>query len=205
MAAGLEERYVREWLRSHDDGRVVQHDPVATTFSLPAEHTASLTWTNSTDNLACLPQCVGTAAQREDRVVDCFRQCAGVPWTDFPDRENVIWDEINAHSEGALVNVTLPAVPGIVGHLQEGIDVLEVGCGTGHDLNEMARAFPGSRFVGLDFSGHALVVAKEQARRLGLTNVAFVEQDAATLDGSEQFDFITTFKPCTTKLARTSI
>ena len=129
----------------------------------------------------------------EDRVVDCFRQGAGVPWTDFPDRDNVIWDEIKARSEGALVNVTLPAVPGMVGRLQEGIDVLEVGCGTGHDLIEMARAFPASRFVGLDFSGRALVVAKEQARRLSLTNVAFVEQDAATLDGSEQFDFITTF------------
>ena len=89
----------------------------------------------------------------EDRIVDCFRQGAGIPWTDFPDRDNVIWDEIKACSERALVNVTLPAVPGMVGRLQEGIDVLEVGCGTGHDLNEMARAFPASRFVGLDSSG----------------------------------------------------
>jgi 2-polyprenyl-3-methyl-5-hydroxy-6-metoxy-1,4-benzoquinol methylase len=32
-----------------------------------------------------------------------------------------------------------------------------------------------------------------EAKRKGLTNVRFLNQDAATLDGSEQYDFITTF------------
>ena len=38
MAAGLEERYVREWLGAMTIGRVVEHDPAAMTFSSPAEH-----------------------------------------------------------------------------------------------------------------------------------------------------------------------
>ena len=42
MAAGLEERYVREWLGAMTIGRVVEHDPVAMTFTLPAEHAPHL-------------------------------------------------------------------------------------------------------------------------------------------------------------------
>jgi 2-polyprenyl-3-methyl-5-hydroxy-6-metoxy-1,4-benzoquinol methylase len=193
MAAGLDERYVREWLGAMTIGRVVEHDPVAMTFSLPAEHATSLTSANSAANLACMAQCVGTAAQMEDRVVDCFRTGGGVPRADFPDRMAAVAAENKARAGGAVVHVTLPAVPGMVGRLKEGIDVLDVGCGRGQDVNQMARAFPASRFVGLDFSERDLVVAREQARHLGLNNVTFVERDAAGLDGSEQFDFITTF------------
>jgi winged helix-turn-helix protein len=37
-AAGLDERYVREWLGGMTIGRVVVHDPVDMTFWLPPEH-----------------------------------------------------------------------------------------------------------------------------------------------------------------------
>jgi len=57
----------------------------------------------------------------------------------------------------------------------------------------MARAFPRSRFVGFDFSESALAVARAEASAWGLTNASFEVKDAATLDASRQFDFITTF------------
>lgn len=46
----------------------------------------------------------------------------------------------------------LPLAQGVVERLQAGTDVADVGCGQGHTLNLMARAFPASRFVGCDFS-----------------------------------------------------
>ena len=41
--AGLNERYVREWLAAMSTGKIVDHDGAAGTFSLPADHAAWLT------------------------------------------------------------------------------------------------------------------------------------------------------------------
>jgi ubiquinone/menaquinone biosynthesis C-methylase UbiE len=60
-------------------------------------------------------------------------------------------------------------------------------------LNLMAEAYPASGFVGLDISDQALAAGAAEADRKGLHNVRFEKRDAATLDGAEQFDFITTF------------
>ena len=42
-AAGLDERYVREWLNAMTVGRFVDYDPRNRTYVLPPEHAASLT------------------------------------------------------------------------------------------------------------------------------------------------------------------
>ena len=42
-AAGLDERYVREWLAVMTTGRIVEHDGAAGSYSLPAGHAAWLT------------------------------------------------------------------------------------------------------------------------------------------------------------------
>ena len=92
-----------------------------------------------------------------------------------------------------LVESTLPLVPGIIERLQAGVDVADIGCGSGRHLNLIARAFPASRFVGLDFFDPALAAARAEASHLGPANVSFVKRDAASLNGSQTFDFITTF------------
>src|SRR3954452_12301159 len=42
-AAGLNERYVREWLGGVAAGRIVDYDPAAQTYSLPGHRAAVLT------------------------------------------------------------------------------------------------------------------------------------------------------------------
>lgn len=54
-AAGLNERYVREWLNGMVVARLIEYDPIAKTYSLPAEHAAFLTRTTSAENIAPLP------------------------------------------------------------------------------------------------------------------------------------------------------
>ena len=51
-AAGLDERYVREWLGAMAAGRIVEIDAQTGRFTLPPEHAAWLTRAASPDNLA---------------------------------------------------------------------------------------------------------------------------------------------------------
>ncbi|TML93791.1 MAG: class I SAM-dependent methyltransferase, partial [Actinobacteria bacterium] len=95
--------------------------------------------------------------------------------------------------DAALIGGELALVDGLIDRLREGIDVCDVGCGQGHAINLMAKEFPNSRFNGLDFSGGAIAAARKEAAELGLANATFEVKDAATLDGTRQYDFITVF------------
>jgi ubiquinone/menaquinone biosynthesis C-methylase UbiE len=95
--------------------------------------------------------------------------------------------------DATLIGVTLPLVPGLTNRLERGIEVADVGCGSGHAANLMAEAFPRSRFVGFDFSDAGLAAARAEADGKGLTNVRFEKRDAASLGETARFDLITTF------------
>ena len=191
--AALDERYVREWLAAMTTGRILDHDGAAGTFSLPAGHAAWLTRTAGPDNLAIVAQYIGLLAQVEDHIVDCFRQGGGVPYSAFPRFHAVMAEDSAAVLDATLIDVTLPLVPGLVDRLGQGIDVADVGCGSGHAINLMAETFPSSRFTGFDFSDAALAVATAEAERKVLANTRFEKRDAARLGETARFDFITTF------------
>lgn len=55
-AAGLNERYVREWLGGLVTGQVVDYSPTARTYSLPAHRAAVLTRAAGPDNLSRVAQ-----------------------------------------------------------------------------------------------------------------------------------------------------
>ena len=65
------------------------------------------------------------------------------------------------------IDVTLPLAPGLVDRLKAGIDVADVGCGSGHAINLMAQAFPNSRFTGFDFSEEGVAAGKAEAKSDG--------------------------------------
>ena len=79
-AAGLNERYVREWLGAMVTGRIIEYDPAAQTYRLPREHAASLTRSAGPENLAELAQVVAMLGQVEGGIVeakaDAFPQIA---------------------------------------------------------------------------------------------------------------------------------
>src|SRR5713101_653784 len=55
-AAGLNERYVREWLGAMVTGRIVEYDPERGVYTLPPEHAAALTRAASPMNMAAITQ-----------------------------------------------------------------------------------------------------------------------------------------------------
>jgi len=93
----------------------------------------------------------------------------------------------------ALMDSILPLAKGVLDRLREGIDVLDVGCGSGRALCLMAESFPKSRFTGYDFSEEGVTRARREAEAKGLSNLRFEIKDVARLDGGEKFDLITAF------------
>ena len=192
-SAALDERYVREWLAVMTTGGIVKHDGAAGPFSLPADRAAWLTRKAGPDNLAIQAQYIGLLALVEDQIVDCFRRGGGVPYSAFPKFQALMAEDSGAVRDATLINVTLPLVPGLVDRLRDGIDVADVGCGSGHAVNLMAGAFPRSRFVGFDLSDTGLAAADAEASHKALTNARFEKRDAARLGETARYDLITTF------------
>ncbi len=190
---GLVERYVREWLAAMTVGRVVDYDPLTQAYVLPPEHATALTRSAGPDNLAMFMQYTALLGSVEGDVVDCFRNGGGVPYSAFPDFHRVMAEESAQVIDATLLDVTLPLATGLVERLESGIDVADVGCGSGHAINVMAQRFPASRFTGFDFSDEAIDRARSEAHSLGLASARFEQRDAAELGESEAFDFITTF------------
>jgi SAM-dependent methyltransferase len=193
-AARLNERYVREWLGAMVTGGIVEYDGESGAYSLPPEHAGLLTRAASPNNLAVTAQFVSLLGSVEDRVLECFRNGGGVPYSAYPRFHAIMAEESSQTVLAALVDAILPLAPGVVEKLRAGaMEVLDVGCGSGRALNLMAQTFPASRFTGFDFSEEGIANARHEAERLGLTNVRFEVKDVAALDVEGQYDLITAF------------
>jgi 2-polyprenyl-3-methyl-5-hydroxy-6-metoxy-1,4-benzoquinol methylase len=194
--AGLNERYVREWLGAMVTGGVVRFDSDSHRYSLPAEHAASLTRAAAADNMAVFAQYIAVMGGVEDEIVECFRAGGGVPYARFPRFHDVMAEDSGQSVLSSLESHILPLVPGLTERLADGIDMLDAGCGRGRIVSRLAELYPRSRFVGMDLSREAIEFARDGARRAGLENVDFVAADLSTFDAAaepERFDFVTTF------------
>lgn len=190
-AAGLNERYVREWLGAMVVGGFVDYEPEQGTYVLPPEHAASLTRAAGPDNLARIAQDFGMMGEVEQQVLEAFRTGGGLPYSAYPRFQGLQAEESGEVFDLALVNGIVPLVPGLTERLRSGIEVLDIGTGHGHAVNVLARAFPASRFQGLDMSDEGIAAARAEAAALGLANTAFDIGDCAEVSGS--YDLITAF------------
>jgi 2-polyprenyl-3-methyl-5-hydroxy-6-metoxy-1,4-benzoquinol methylase len=192
-AAGLNERYVREWLGGLTTARVVQYRAENETYSLPAEYAAVLTRAAGPDNLARVAQFIPMLGEVEQKIIDCFRHGGGLPYSAYPRFHTVMAEQSGEVVDAALVGVVLPLADGLPLRLAAGVDVADIGCGSGHAVNVMAQTYPASRFTGIDFSDEGLSVGRAEAQRLGLTNASFGAEDVAELDVADAYDVITVF------------
>jgi ubiquinone/menaquinone biosynthesis C-methylase UbiE len=192
--AGLNERYVREWLGAVTTGGIVETDGSGR-FRLPAEHAGLLT-RRSESNLAVFSQYISLFGQVEDAVLDCFRNGGGVSYESYPRFHEVMAEDSGISVLPALESAILPLVPGLIERLERGIDMLDVGCGRGRALLQLAERFPASTFIGIDISEEATSWARREAARRGLGNVRFDVRDATDFDQTAEpnrFDLVTTF------------
>lgn len=189
----LNERYVREWLGAMVTGGIIQYDPAMKTYLLPAEHAALLTRAAGSNNFATTMQWFSVLGSVEDQIVDCFQEGGGVPYSEFSRFHEVMAEESFNSVVSGLFEHILPLVPGLDEKLNSGIDVLDIGCGSGLALIEMAATYPQSRFTGYDFSEQSISRAIQSAEQRGLSNVMFKVQDVSQMKAANSFDLITAF------------
>jgi len=194
--AGLNERYVREWLGAMVTSRVITVDAETQRYQLPSEHAAYLTRTAGADNLAVLAQYISVLGNVEDEIVECFKNGGGVPYESYARFHQVMAEDSGLAVLPYLDSHILPLVPGLVERLEQGLSVLDAGCGSGRVLNRMAELFPNSNFVGMDLSAEAITAGGSDAAKRQLRNVEFIQIDLSNFDETaerDSFDLITTF------------
>jgi 2-polyprenyl-3-methyl-5-hydroxy-6-metoxy-1,4-benzoquinol methylase len=193
QASKLNERYIREWLGAMVTGNIIEYDPLTEKYFLPKEHSAFLTRKSGIDNLAVLAQYVSLMGNVEDKIVECFRNGGGLPYSEYPKFQQLQAEETARIFDSMLTNQVLPLIPDINNRLNDGIRVLDIGCGRGRAVNLMGKAFSRSKFTGCDISHEGILSAKEEAKNMGLTNVQFEIKDALLVEELGKFDLITAF------------
>ena len=107
-------------------------------------------------------------AEVEQGIVRCFRQGGGLSYADYPRFHAVMAEDSAAVVDTTLLDRTVPLVEGLGARLRAGVDVADIGCGSGHAINVLARAYPASEFTGFDFSEEAIAAASRRGRGVGI-------------------------------------
>jgi 2-polyprenyl-3-methyl-5-hydroxy-6-metoxy-1,4-benzoquinol methylase len=191
--ARLNERYVREWLGSMVTGRIVNYDATDQTYELPAEHAELLTRAAKPINFASAMQWMAVLGGVEDRIVQCFQRGGGVGYEAFHRFHEVMAEESTQTVVNALLDHIIPLADGLEQKLQRGIEVMDIGCGSGRAICRLAAEYPKSRFTGYDLCQDAITAAREEAESRGLDNVRFDVRDVSNIGDRERFDLITAF------------
>ena len=191
--AGLQERYVREWLGGMTTAGIFTYDPAAKLYTLPPEHALLLSG-ESARNTAPMSGVIDHFGQHLPKLIRCFREGGGIPYSEyqpeFSRHMHAVWRRIY---DEQLIDGFLGQVEALRERLAGGMSVLDVGCGTGHAINLMAREYPSSRFVGCDLAEDAIASAKSEAGQMALSNARFEILDVAKLPATPKYELITAF------------
>ena len=190
--AGLDERYVREWLANQAASGYVNYEPSSGSFSMSAEQKAVFADPESPVAMTGGFYSAASVYHDEPKVAEAFRTGAGVAWREHHDCLFCGTEKFFRPGYAAnLVQTWIPALNGVQAKLETGAQVADIGCGHGASTIIMAKAFPKSKFTGFDLHPGSIERAGQCAAEAGLANVTFATASAKDFPG--RYDFITTF------------
>ncbi len=182
---GLDERWLREWLRQQGAAGLLDFD-AQERFALTPEGVALFADENHPAfgmGMFCqLPQLF----QVLERLPEAFRSGRGLPYDAFgPEGARGVERGFAPWYRTLFVRTLKKQMGGVAERLEAGAEGADVGCGSGIALIELAKAFPKSRFHGYDISRHALERAEKNRVEAGVENVAFhdVSEEPLPADG----------------------
>ena len=193
-SAGLDERWVREWLANQAAARLVECDDAVERFWLSGEGRAVLASPQHPAFGMGLFHHLPQTMRALERMPESFRTGLGHDYDSHgPEAAVGIERGFEPWSNANLLRKVLPAMDGVVERLQAGVEVADVGCGAGSAVLLLAEAFPASSFVGYDISANALARANEKLAASGLGNARFTDPRIDPLPDDGRLGLVTTF------------
>lgn len=203
QAAGLHERYVREWLEQQAlTGILETPDADAPDterrYSLPDGHDEALLDPDSLNNIAPMAQLVVACALPIHAVLAAFRDGGGVPYADYgADLHEGQARFTRPLFDNLLGSEWFPAMPVVHERLsaQPPARVADLACGLGRSSIAIARAYPGVTVDGIDLDEASIARAREELRGSGVEDrVTFRCVDAADPGLAGRYDLVTVFE-----------
>jgi 2-polyprenyl-3-methyl-5-hydroxy-6-metoxy-1,4-benzoquinol methylase len=192
-AAGLNERYVREWLEQQATSGILEVDDERR-FTLPPGHDEALLDGSSLNYIAPVGKLVVACVRPIDAVLDAFRSGDGVPYADYgADLHEGQAEFTRPMFEQLLGSEWFPKISELHERLQADppARVADVACGQGYSTIAIARAYPKVQVDGIDLDEASTAAAQENLAGSGVEDrVMFHNRDAADAGLQGQYDFV---------------
>jgi hypothetical protein len=167
--AGLDERYVREWLGAMATAEYVEHDSEGDTYFLAPEHALPLTDEEFPFFTGGLLQMIVPTVAVAPQVAEAFKTGGGVTQDQYlPDMYEAIERLTAPWYKHHLVQTWIPAMPDVQEKLEAGGSACDVGCGSGRAPVTIASAFPAAEVHGYDVHAGSIERARANAQAEGV-------------------------------------
>jgi 2-polyprenyl-3-methyl-5-hydroxy-6-metoxy-1,4-benzoquinol methylase len=192
--AGVNDRYLREWLSHQAASNYLTYEPATGRFTLPPEQAMVFADEDSPVYMLGGFDLMASLIDAQPKVQAAFKTGGGVGWDDHTGcMFCAVARFFRPGYYNNLVANWLPALDGVPGKLERGATVADVGCGHGWSTVLMAKAFPNSTFVGYDFHPSSIENARAHAREHGVSDNARFEVARAKEFPGTGFDLVTFF------------
>ena len=166
-----DKRYLLEWLSAQAASGYVDYDPATQLFSLSEEQAMALAEEGSPAFIPGAFQIAVAQFKAIPKMASALRTGLGLGWHEhdpslFHGTERFFRPGYAAN----LVQSWIPALEGVEAQLKRGASVADVGCGHGSSTILMAQAYPQSSFIGFDYHGPSIEIARETAKKAGVAD-----------------------------------
>ena len=191
---GINEHYAKEWLAGMTSAGYLEYDPTSQLFTLPPEHRPVLSHEEGPFFIGGTHQMILGMLTIVELLEGAFRSGKGIPMAAYGSNtwEGMERDMIGIY-KAKLLQEWIPAMPDVQAMLERGAHVADIGCGGGRTLIMLAKAFPKSRYVGIDIFKPLIERAKSNAEIAGVSDLIEYKVLDASLALPDRYNLITTF------------
>ncbi|MEO8639230.1 MAG: class I SAM-dependent methyltransferase [Chloroflexota bacterium] len=195
--AGIDARYAREWLEQQSVTGILEVDEVIAApderrYTLPEAYVDPLLNPDSPYSIAPLARSLVASAKVMPQLLEAYRTGGGVEWSDYgADGIEAQGDFNRPWLVNSFGSEILPAILSVHERLTADppARVVDVACGVGWAAIAIAKAYPGVTVDGFDLDGSSIALARENARRTGVSDrVTFERRDASDPAAVGQYD-----------------